>query len=118
MRWAAYSQHVDDLPIGDATLVLGGGKPRDSGYDAPFPDRRYKAGAHIMPYLFPSELPQNQQAWENVFDFWDKPFLVAFTDQNPITAGREDLFMERVPSDQQVTIRGAGHFCRKTLDQS
>ena len=113
MRWAAYSQHVDDLPIGDAMTVLGGGKPRDPGYEAPFPDGRYKAGAHIMPYLVPSELPQNQQAWENVFESWDKPFLVAFTDQDPITAGGEELFMERVPSAQQVTIRGAGHFVQE-----
>ncbi len=113
IRWAAYSHSVDDLPIGDVMAVLGGGKQRDPGYEAPFPDRRYKAGAHIMPYLVPSELQQNQSAWEEVFESWNKPFLVAFSDLDPITAAGETIFLERVPNAQRVTIRGAGHFVQE-----
>jgi len=112
-RWVAYSQGVDDLPIGDVMTVLGGGKPRSAGYEAPFPDRRYKAAAHIMPYLVLSQMAENQAAWENVLEKWDRPFLVAFTDGDPITAGAEAEFLERVPTAQNVTIRGAGHFVQE-----
>ena len=113
MRWVAYSQNVEDLSISEAMAVLGGGRQRDSGYEAPFPDHRYKAAAHIMPYLVPSELLENHQAWKNVFESWNKPFLVAFSDLDPITAGGESMFMERVPTAQRVTIRGAGHFVQE-----
>jgi haloalkane dehalogenase len=112
-RWVAYSQHVGDLPVGEAMAVLSGGKQRSKGYEAPFPDRRYKAAAHIMPYLVLSQLRENEEAWERVFDKWDKPFLVAFTDGDPITAGGEAVFLERVPTAQNVTIRGAGHFVQE-----
>ena len=49
-------------------------------------DQRYKATAQIMPYLVPSQLRENEVAWERVFDKWDKLFLVVFTDADPITA--------------------------------
>jgi len=113
MRWVSYSQNVEDLSISEAMAVLGGGKQRDAGYEAPFPDHRYKAAAHIMPYLVPSELLENHQAWKKVFESWNKPFLVAFSDLDPITAGGESMFMERVPTAQRVSIRGAGHFVQE-----
>lgn len=113
-RWVAYSQNVPDLPIGDVMVALSGGKeyPR-AGYEAPFPDRSYKAAAHIMPYLVPSQLRENEAAWQTVFDEWDKPFLVAFTDGDPLTGAGETVFLERIPSAEQVKIRGAGHFVQE-----
>ena len=113
-RWVAYSQSVADLPIGDVMELLSGGdEDLRVGYEAPFPDRSYKAGAHIMPYLVPSQLRQNAAAWETVFDNWDKPFLVAFTDEDPLTATGEAVFVERVPTAQRVEIIGAGHFVQE-----
>jgi haloalkane dehalogenase len=111
-RWVAYSFHVEDLPVGEVMALLGGEQLRE-GYEAPFPDRRYKAAAQIMPYLVPSQLRENEVAWETVFDMWEKPFLVAFTDGDPITAAGEDVFLERIPNAQNVTIRGAGHFVQE-----
>jgi len=111
-RWVAYSYHVEDLPVGESMALLGGEQPR-RGYEAPFPDQRYKAAAQIMPYLVLSQLRENEVAWERVFDQWDKPFLVAFTDADPITAAGEAVFLERIPSAQNVTIRGAGHFVQE-----
>ena len=83
-----------------------------AAYEAPFPDARYKAGAQIMPYLVPSQLRENEEAWQ-VFEAWNKPFLVAFTDSDPITRGGEQVFINRVPSAVQVTIAGAGHFVQE-----
>ena len=111
-RWVAYSYHVEDLPIGRIMGFLGGAPRVVAAYEAPFPDQRYKAGAQIMPYLVPSQLRENEQAWD-VFERWDKPFLVAFTDSDPITRGGEQAFLSRVPGAQNVTIRGAGHFVQE-----
>lgn len=112
-RWVAYSYHIDELPVGELMGFMGGDPAVRAAYEAPFPDRRYKAGAQILPYLVPSELRNNEQAWQNVYETWDKPFLVAFTDSDPITAGGEQAFLERVPTAQNVTIEGAGHFVQE-----
>jgi haloalkane dehalogenase len=111
-RWVAYSYTVEDLPVGDVMTFLGGGEDVRAAYEAPFPEQRYKAGAQIMPYLVPSQLRENEEAWA-VFEAWDKPFLVAFTDSDPITRGGEQTFLTRVPTAQNVTISGAGHFVQE-----
>ncbi len=111
-RWVAYSYHVDELPIGELMQFMGGDRDVTAAYEAPFPDKRYKAGAQIMPYLVPSQLRENQAAW-TVFEKWQKPFLVAFTDSDPITRGGEGIFLARVPTAQNVTISGAGHFVQE-----
>ena len=111
-RWVAYSYHVPDLPIGRIMGFLGGNPGTVAAYEAPFPDQRYKAAAQIMPYLVPSQLRENEAAWE-VFEGWTKPFLVAFTDSDPITRGGEHVFLTRVPNPHNVTIRGAGHFVQE-----
>ena len=111
-RWVAYSYHVEDLPIGRLMSFMGASDEVRTAYEAPFPEQRYKAGAQIMPYLVPSQLRENETAW-TVFENWTKPFLVAFTDSDPITRGGEQVFLDRVPTAQNVTIRGAGHFVQE-----
>ena len=104
------------LPLLLNRLGLGSLRPSTpvgAAYEAPFPDGRYKAAVQIMPYLVPSQLRENEQIWREVYERWDKPFLVAFTDSDPITAGGEQTFLERVPTAQNVTIRGAGHFVQE-----
>ena len=47
---------------------------------------------------------------------WEKPFLTAFSDGDPVTAGAYKRFQESVPGarDQaHVTIEGAGHFLQE-----
>ena len=59
-----------------------------AGYDAPFPDRRYQAGARIFPQLVPTSpsdpaVPANRAAWE-VLRNWHKPVLCVFGTRDPI----------------------------------
>lgn len=118
-RWVAYSRQAKDFPIGQiiqaATLteltadIL-------AGYEAPFPHNEYKAAARIMPSLIPTQLRQNHQAWKQVFSKWEKPFLTAFSDGDPITRDMAKEFQERIPGAKgqaHVTIRNARHFVQK-----
>jgi haloalkane dehalogenase len=111
-RWVAYSQSVEDLPVGDVMVALGGVTQGRKGYEAPFPGPRYKAAATIMPYLVLSQLQENEAAWETL-EKWNKPFLIAFTDSDPLTAAGEEIFIERIPGAQRVTILGARHFVQE-----
>ena len=112
-RWVAYNYYVDDLPIGDLMTTMGGESEVHHAYEAPFPEQRYKAATQIMPYLVPSQLRENEVVWQDVYEQWQKPFLVAFTDSDPVTRGGERAFLNRVPTAQNVTIRGAGHFVQE-----
>lgn len=91
-----------------------------AAYDAPFPDETYKAGPRAMPGLVPAttsdpETPANRAAWD-ALKRWDKPFLVAFSDKDPITGPMAPLFTQLVPGARGIehpTITGAGHFLQE-----
>ena len=121
--WQKYSQEVPNFEVGK--LVNGGCATQLSAdeiaaYDAPFPDDSYKAGARIFPTLYPDgdDHPSNianQKAWE-VLRAWDKPFLTAFTDGDPVTGGGQKVFERDVPGAHgkpHVIIRGGGHFLQE-----
>ena len=90
------------------------------GYEAPFPDDSYKAGARIMPSLVPispddPEHEANKKASE-LFKQWKKPFLTAFSDSDPVTRGGERFWQKYVPGAQgqnHTTIKNAGHFVQE-----
>src|SRR5437762_136701 len=89
-------------------------------YDAPFPDERYKAGARRFPLLVPTSpddpaAPANRRAWE-ALRRWEKPFLTAFSDSDPITHGADAFLREAVPGARgqpHTIITGAGHFLQE-----
>jgi haloalkane dehalogenase len=121
--WQAFARWSPYFPIG--RIVQAGSRtklPRDvaAAYDAPFPEARYKAGARAFPPLVPTHpddpaVPDNLRAWE-VLDAWQKPFLTAFSDGDPITRGLDRPFRARVPGaarQPHATIRGAGHFLQE-----
>ncbi len=91
-----------------------------SAYIAPFPDNTYMAGARILPSLVPTskddpENEANRNAMK-VFMEWDKPFLCAFSDGDPITKGGDLFFIENVPGAQgqnHTTVKDAGHFVQE-----
>ncbi len=118
-----FVQRTPDLPIG-LLVSFGCTDPVDpavvAAYDAPFPDATSKAGARRFPSLIPQTLddpatPANQAAWE-VLRTFDKPWLCAFSDGDPITAGGERAFVGVVPGtagQPHTTITGAGHFLQE-----
>lgn len=118
-KWVAYAYYGEDLSVGRVMQFLGGIEDPDTiaGYEAPYPDARYKAGAQVFPYLIPTQLEQNDTAWRKVLEKWDKPFLVAFSDSDPVTSGTgfELEFVERVPGAVHVTISGVGHFVQEEV---
>ena len=78
------------------------------------------SGARQFPSLVPimpdnPAIAANRAAWQ-VLESWDKPFLTAFSDSDPVTAGGHVRFQQSVPGarDQKhVTIEGAGHFLQE-----
>jgi haloalkane dehalogenase len=123
LAWQRFSQEVPEMPIGG---ICNGGSARTlsaaeiAAYDAPFPDESYKEGARQFPLLVPTsaddpEAPANHAAWE-VLERWDKPFVCAFSDGDPVTAGAERGFIGRVPGtagQPHRTIAGARHFLQE-----
>lgn len=121
-QWLAFSQSTPDLPIG---RIVNGGTARtlsadeEAAYDAPFPDASYKGGACQFPTLVPitaehGSVRENKAAWA-VLTHFDKPFVTAFSDADPITAGGGKVFQEKVPGAKgqpHVTLSGA-HFLQE-----
>ena len=121
--WRTYSQTVADFPIGDIIQKSTVTDLTDgvvAAYDAPFPSEDYKAGARQFPVLVPIRPDDpaavaNQAAWK-VLARWEKPFLTAFSDSDPITNGADRVFVRNIPGakDQaHTTIAGGGHFLQE-----
>jgi haloalkane dehalogenase len=123
MAWQKFSQEAPELPVG---RIVGAGcvsSPTDdvvAAYDAPFPDETYKEGARQFPLLVPTRPDDpatvaNRKAWD-VLRTFEKPFLCAFSDADPITKGADALFLSAVPGtrgQEHPTIAGAGHFLQE-----
>ncbi|MGH9086879.1 MAG: haloalkane dehalogenase [Acidimicrobiales bacterium] len=123
LQWQRFSQEADHLPIGS---IVNGGTVGDlspeviAAYDAPFPDERSKEGARKFPALVPTHPDDpaseaNRRAWASLRTF-DRPFLCAFSDGDPITRGADRLFTAAVPGaagQPHVTVAGGGHFIQE-----
>jgi haloalkane dehalogenase len=122
-NWKRFSQEVEFFPTG--RIVNGGcltSLPDDviAAYDAPFPDESYKEGARQFPTLVPvtpddPSTQANRAAW-TVLERFDRPFLCAFSDQDPVTGGGDRGFRQRIPGAQgqpHTTIVGGGHFLQE-----
>jgi haloalkane dehalogenase len=123
LRWQEFSQKAPSLPVGN--IVNGGCKsdlPAEiiAAYNAPFPDDTYKAGARRFPMLVPTRPDDpasaaNRKAWE-ALGAWQKPFLCAFSDEDPIMRGADEPFKMLVPGasgQPHTTIIGGGHFLQE-----
>jgi haloalkane dehalogenase len=123
MNWQRFSQSVPEFPVG---FIVNGGCTTElsdavrQAYEAPFPDETYKEGARQFPMLVPIKADDpaaaaNRQAW-TVLETWTRPWLCAFSDGDPITAGADRVILDRVPGTKgmpHTTISGAGHFLQE-----
>ncbi len=123
LAWQRYSQQVSDFRAGK---IVNGACLTDltpevmAAYDAPFPDDTYKQGARQFPLLVPTgpldpAIPANLAAWA-VLETFDRPFLCAFSDSDPITRGGDKVLSSKIlgaVGHPPVTIASAGHFLQE-----
>ncbi len=123
LAWLKFSQEVDVFPTG---AIVNSGCTTElspeviAAYDAPFPDQSLTEGARQFPTLVPISpadpaAEANRQAWR-VLERFEKPFLTAFSDGDPITAGSDRYLQEHIPGARgqaHTTIAGGGHFLQE-----
>jgi len=121
--WLRFREVVRTAPVlGISRLVQAGCRSVLAGevlaaYEAPFPDESFKAGPRVMPSLVPTTpgdpaSAANRAAWQQL-SAWDKPFLVAFSDSDPITGAMAPILKAAVPGAAETVIEGAGHFLQE-----
>jgi haloalkane dehalogenase len=124
--WLRFRQVVRTAPeLSVSRLVQSGCQGTLSpevlaAYEAPFPDPSYAAAVRAMPELVPTTPDDpasaaNRAAWGRLAA-WDKPFLVAFSDRDPITASMAPVLKDTVPGAaglEHPVIAGAGHFLQE-----
>jgi haloalkane dehalogenase len=127
LAWQKFSQETPTFPVG---RIVNGGcvteLPEDvvAAYDAPFPDETYKEGARQFPLLVPTSpsdpaAEPNRRAWQ-VLSKFDKPFLTAFSDSDPITGGADRVLQEAIPGAKgrpHTTLSGGGHFLQEDVGE-
>jgi haloalkane dehalogenase len=123
LYWRKFCAETPELDIGEVLSVSSAAEmtpEAEAAYRAPFPDQSYVAGARKFPQLVPvfideDEVEENKLAWK-VLEAFDKPFMTAFADGDPVSAGGEKIFQQRVSGAAGVahrTIENAGHFLQQ-----
>lgn len=123
LNWQKFSQDVEIFPV--AGIIKGGTVIPLSpdvldAYNAPFPDETYKAGVRQFPLLVPTTPDNpaseaNRLAWQALQQF-KKPFITAFSDSDPVTAGGDKILQKLIPGCQgqaHSTIKQGGHFLQE-----
>jgi haloalkane dehalogenase len=125
-EWHAFREAVEKAPVLDVARFVQSGcasKLPDAvraAYDAPFPNETYKAGPRAMPGLVPYRpdnpaTEANRAAWKVLTEL-ELPFLVAFSDGDPITGGLAPILqrsMKGARGLEHPVIAGAGHFLQE-----
>jgi haloalkane dehalogenase len=123
LKWRAHSQST---PVFSAGKIIRNATATTlspevvAAYDAPFPDERYQAGARQFPLLVPISpedpaTPANREAWKSLRNF-EKPFLTAFSDKDPITAAAAPILQKLIPGTRgqpHTIVENAGHFLQE-----
>ncbi|OBH20353.1 MULTISPECIES: haloalkane dehalogenase [unclassified Mycobacterium] len=120
--WRAFARYSPVLPAGRIVSV---GTVRRvparvrAGYDAPFPDKSYQAGARAFPQLVPTSpddpaIPANRAAWK-VLGQWEKPCLAIFGARDPILGRADRPLIQHIPgaAGQPHARINAGHFIQE-----
>jgi len=124
--WWTFRRAVESAPTLDIGRLVASGcrnglaDSARAAYEAPFPHESHKAGPRAMPQIMPTSpddpaTKPNRLAWQRLTE-WPKPFLVAFSDSDPIPGAMAPILSRVVPSaatKQQPVVEGAGHFLQE-----
>ena len=121
-----YQRITQELTPFRPSLFVGGATSSDvapavlAAYDAPFPDERFCAGARQLPTLMGltpgSECARINRRTSATLAGFSKPFLTAYSDEDPSTRGWERVLRDLVPGaagQPHAVIGGAGHFLQE-----
>lgn len=122
LAWRAFAEQAPDLPVRSImrrTMVEQWADEVLDAYEAPFPDRAAKVGAHRFPLIVPLS-PEDEGAAEMqrvhaALGDWERPALVLFSTEDPIfSTGVGRRLAERIPGAEPFeTVAGAGHFLQE-----
>jgi len=129
--WVRFAEAVATAETLDVARFVQSGCRTDltdearRAYDAPFPDESFKAAVRAMPSLVPRtpadpETEPNRAAWGELAR-WRRPFLVAFSDRDPITEAMAPILRSAIPGAAGVrhpVIAGAGHFLQEDAGEA
>lgn len=124
--WWTFREAVENAEVLDVGRFVEFGCARGlsasdrAAYDAPFPDEASKAGPRVMPSLVPNTPDDpasqaNRAAWD-ALGRWEKPFLTAFGDSDPITGAMAPILHKLVPGARDLDhplVTNAGHFIQE-----
>jgi haloalkane dehalogenase len=123
IAWRTAASKMEDMDVGrvlQGATVLNLADDVVAAYNAPYPDKTYKGGAHQFPLLVPiapdMEGAKYIKPAKEFFKTWTKPALVMFSDKDPVTAGGDKGFRRLIPSAQrepEIVIHDAGHFLQE-----
>lgn len=121
-RWHAISQRTDDMPIGGILNMGSGQKLTEAeiaAYDAPFPDKTYKAAAIVFPRLVPFSKEQDgYDIGRKAISFWNEwtgETFMAIGAADPVLGEKA---MRRLREEIQncpepMVVAEAGHFVQE-----
>jgi haloalkane dehalogenase len=124
--WWMFRRAVESAEVLDIGRLVAAGCQRGlsdidrAAYDAPFPDQSHTVGPRAMPGLIPTTTDDpasaaNRAAWQQLSTY-QRPFLVAFSDGDPITGAMGPILRAHVPTaakEPEITITDAGHFLQE-----
>ncbi len=121
--WQWFAKYHPSIPVSGIIQYASHTKISKAvlkAYDAPFPNRKYKAGAGIFPSLVPGNEKDPAVRYlkkaRAVLSKWDKPALVMFSDKDKVLGGLEKFFYKLIPTankQQRIMIKDAGHFLQE-----
>ena len=122
LAWRTFAVSHPDLPVGKV-VAAGCWPPLQlsddivAAYDAPFPDKSFKAGADAFPRLVPltgnhATLPYMQRARQKIAASQLRK-LVLFSNRDPVTWSQHDYFAGLANVVGDIPIADAGHFLQE-----